>query len=29
LHALIAKHRGFSADLTHFAISGLCAKCQT
>jgi Fur family ferric uptake transcriptional regulator len=29
LHALIAKHRGFSADLTHFAISGLCAKCQS
>jgi Fur family ferric uptake transcriptional regulator len=28
LHALIAKHKGFSADLTHFAISGLCAKCQ-
>lgn len=28
LHALIAKHRGFSADLTHFAISGLCANCR-
>lgn len=28
LHSLIKKHRGFEPDLTHFAISGLCAKCQ-
>jgi len=25
---LAKKHRGFAPDLTHFAISGLCAKCQ-
>lgn len=28
LQALIEKHRGFRPDLTHFAISGLCASCQ-
>jgi Fur family transcriptional regulator, ferric uptake regulator len=28
LHDLIAKHHGFEPDLTHFAISGLCARCQ-
>lgn len=28
LHRLIAEHKGFSADLTHFAISGLCARCE-
>ncbi len=28
LHSLIQKHHGFTADLTHFAISGLCAKCR-
>jgi Fur family transcriptional regulator, ferric uptake regulator len=28
LKELIAKHHGFSPDLTHFAISGLCAECQ-
>jgi Fur family ferric uptake transcriptional regulator len=27
LHALIRSHRGFEADLTHFAITGLCADC--
>jgi Fur family transcriptional regulator, ferric uptake regulator len=27
LHRLISKHRGFEPDLTHFAISGLCASC--
>jgi Fur family ferric uptake transcriptional regulator len=27
LQRLIAQHRGFRADLTHFAISGLCADC--
>ncbi len=27
LGALIGRHRGFQADLTHFAISGLCARC--
>ena len=27
LKALVASHRGFEADLTHFAISGLCARC--
>jgi Fur family transcriptional regulator, ferric uptake regulator len=27
LQALVARHRGFRADLTHFAISGLCARC--
>jgi Fur family ferric uptake transcriptional regulator len=28
LQQLIGQHRGFRADLTHFAISGLCADCQ-
>lgn len=28
LNELIARHHGFSPDLTHFAISGLCASCQ-
>jgi len=28
LELLIRKHRGFRPDLTHFAISGLCAACQ-
>jgi Fur family ferric uptake transcriptional regulator len=28
LHRLIERHHGFSPDLTHFAISGLCADCQ-
>ena len=28
LKQLIAKHHGFSADFTHFAISGLCRRCQ-
>lgn len=28
LQGLIAQHRGFHADLTHFAIGGLCAGCQ-
>jgi Fur family ferric uptake transcriptional regulator len=28
LERLIARHKGFRADLTHFAISGLCARCQ-
>jgi Fur family ferric uptake transcriptional regulator len=27
LHALIRAHRGFEADLTHFAIGGLCRSC--
>jgi Fur family ferric uptake transcriptional regulator len=27
LNALLGRHRGFRADLTHFAISGLCARC--
>jgi Fur family ferric uptake transcriptional regulator len=27
LHTLIRRHRGFEADLTHFAITGLCAEC--
>jgi Fur family ferric uptake transcriptional regulator len=27
LKRLIARHRGFEPDLTHFAISGLCARC--
>ena len=27
LHALIRAHRGFEADLTHFAIGGLCRAC--
>jgi len=28
LQNLIEEHRGFAPDLTHFAISGLCANCQ-
>lgn len=28
LHRVIRRHRGFLPDLTHFAISGLCADCQ-
>jgi Fur family ferric uptake transcriptional regulator len=28
LGRLISKHHGFRPDLTHFAISGLCANCQ-
>jgi Fur family transcriptional regulator, ferric uptake regulator len=28
LERLVRKHRGFRPDLTHFAISGLCASCQ-
>src|SRR6266540_3086092 len=28
LERLIAKHRGFRPDFTHFAISGLCRSCQ-
>ena len=28
LHALIRRHHGFEADLTHFAITGLCADCS-
>jgi Fur family transcriptional regulator, ferric uptake regulator len=28
LRELIQRHRGFLPDLTHFAISGLCARCQ-
>jgi Fur family ferric uptake transcriptional regulator len=27
MHALIRRHRGFQADLTHFAITGSCASC--
>ena len=27
LQTLIRKHHGFEADLTHFAITGLCAEC--
>src|SRR5947209_17131111 len=27
LKRLVATHRGFQPDLTHFAISGLCASC--
>jgi Fur family ferric uptake transcriptional regulator len=27
LHALIRAHHGFEADLTHFAIGGLCRTC--
>jgi len=29
LGALIHRHHGFEADLTHFAITGLCADCAT
>ncbi len=28
LSHLIERHRGFLPDLTHFAISGLCAECR-
>jgi Fur family ferric uptake transcriptional regulator len=28
LKTVIARHGGFEPDLTHFAISGLCATCQ-
>jgi Fe2+ or Zn2+ uptake regulation protein len=28
LKRLVARHHGFEPDLTHFAISGLCAECQ-
>ena len=28
LQQLIERHHGFQPDLTHFAISGLCARCQ-
>ncbi len=28
LQELIERHRGFRPDLTHFAISGLCADCR-
>jgi Fur family transcriptional regulator, ferric uptake regulator len=28
LKELVRRHRGFLPDLTHFAISGLCARCQ-
>ena len=28
LRRLVQRHRGFLPDLTHFAISGLCADCQ-
>jgi Fur family ferric uptake transcriptional regulator len=28
LNELIVRHHGFRPDLTHFAISGLCASCQ-
>ena len=27
LRQLISRHHGFEADLTHFAITGLCADC--
>lgn len=29
LRRVIRRHRGFVPDLTHFAISGLCASCAT
>ena len=29
LKDLIGSHQGFRPDLTHFAISGLCARCQS
>jgi Fur family ferric uptake transcriptional regulator len=29
LRRLIAQHRGFHADFTHFAISGLCESCRS
>jgi Fur family transcriptional regulator, ferric uptake regulator len=28
LRDLVARHHGFAPDLTHFAISGLCRRCQ-
>jgi Fur family ferric uptake transcriptional regulator len=28
LRSLLSEHHGFRPDLTHFAISGLCARCQ-
>ena len=28
LRNLLGQHHGFEPDLTHFAISGLCARCQ-
>jgi Fur family transcriptional regulator, ferric uptake regulator len=28
LQMVVERHRGFEPDLTHFAISGLCAACQ-
>jgi Fur family ferric uptake transcriptional regulator len=28
LKDLLSRHHGFEPDLTHFAISGLCANCQ-
>ncbi len=28
LSRLVKRHRGFTPDLTHFAISGLCADCS-
>ena len=28
LKRLVQEHKGFLPDLTHFAISGLCARCQ-
>ena len=28
LQKVVERHRGFRPDLTHFAISGLCAACQ-
>ena len=28
LQKVVERHRGFEPDLTHFAISGLCATCQ-
>jgi Fur family ferric uptake transcriptional regulator len=29
LHNMIRSHQGFEADLTHFAITGLCSDCST
>ncbi len=28
LERLVSRHHGFRPDLTHFAISGLCSRCQ-
>jgi Fur family ferric uptake transcriptional regulator len=28
LHTMIRSHHGFEADLTHFAITGLCSDCS-